>query len=94
MNRYDKWDSPPMASTKMPQSPTRAQHHNPGDPSEHNRPEGGGVLGNLSKGEAMQDSPVPGGGMPNKGTTSKAGEVSGAMSEYGNEFSGDGVMRR
>jgi hypothetical protein len=59
-----------------------------------NEPEGRGVLGDLEKGRAMPDSPVPSHEMPNTNIRSKAGNVAEAIGKHGDEFPDGGVMRR
>jgi hypothetical protein len=77
-------------------TPHRVTRYSPGHVHEdrENHPEGGGVLGDLSKREGMPDGPVPSHEMPNMHATSHAAEVSGAMAEHGNDFKDSGVMKR
>lgn len=59
--------------------------------------EGKGVLGNLDKSAAMNDSPVPGHGeQPNRRATSKAAEVAKAdpKAGLGDSFDSNGVLGR
>jgi hypothetical protein len=95
----DKWDHPPVNTSRVSQSAVRTEHYpRGGEGGEVNsHPEGRGVLGDLNKAQQTRDSPVPmrDRQMPDKDITSKAQEVAAALHHSeGEGFPGGGVLGR